>query len=269
MTLLHKSLLLVIVVTFTVVLTWCGAGGESLRGSYLERAIASAERWEFERSIQQYELALEEQPTYDGWVWAWIVYYALEQYTKAGDAFEQAYLLDNTRVEAYLNLGVLFADQGEYQDALLFFDEALKRSPNDLDIVYNKATALSDLAYTRKQRGWSDHIIIASQALALFRDIIEQQPDNIDAITFAWITHYDVWDYEDALPYLEQAQAADPTALSPSLYLARTHKNLKDYDLAISYYEQTLNIAPGNFQAQEELNDTRILKAQENTWLPQ
>ena len=241
-------------------LTWCGSSSWST--SYLEKAVASAERGELERSIQQYELALEEQPTYDGWVWAGIVYYALERYDEAGDAFEQAYLIDDTRFEAYLNLWVLFADQGSYEDALLFFDEALKRAPNDLDIVYNKATALSDLAYQRKLRWRDDYIILWKQALDLFYDVIEQQPQNVDAITFAWITHYDVNDYEEAIWYLEQAQALDPKALSPTLYLARAHKNLQDYQLARSYYEQALAISPENFQAQEELKEIRRLISQ-------
>lgn len=65
--------------------------------------------------------------------------------TRAAAAWREAIALDPTRADAWLGLGALLHDAGDFVDALAAYDVALTHLPDHADLHYNRAIALEDL----------------------------------------------------------------------------------------------------------------------------
>ncbi|HOK91650.1 MAG TPA: tetratricopeptide repeat protein [Spirochaetota bacterium] len=87
-----------------------------------------------------------------------------------------------------------------------------------------------------------------ANAITEFTDIVESSASNKDkaiALTYLGLIADKRGDYESALKYFERASSYDE---NPEIYLnmAKTYRNLKQYDKAISNAEKSLNLAPAD-----------------------
>ena len=61
------------------------------------------------------------------------------QFEQAIDLFKQAIAVDSNYIDAYYNLGIILQQMNEYDEALSVFKQIIVRQPNDYEAVYNAA----------------------------------------------------------------------------------------------------------------------------------
>jgi tetratricopeptide (TPR) repeat protein len=144
-----------------------------------------------------------------------------------------------------VELGVEQLNLGDPRDALFYFNEALKKNPNNVRALVDKGIALArtgDLA----------------NAKALFDQAIEQgeKDGKVDhrAVVNAGIAISIYGDQRDALKYFDRVIDNAKIVRQETLYAALVNKGvvfyeLEKYEEAITYYDQALTINPGKLGA--------------------
>ncbi len=189
----------------------------------------------------------------------WITAYEQGNLLQAQEYFEQAIIQDPSNLQALLNMWVIVAELWELTRAIRYFDAALNISPNDPLILYNKATVLSDLSYHEKIAWTAGFILYWRQALDLFDRVISIDPSFTDAYIFQGITHYDIGDYETALPYLYTWLEQEPESINALFYLWKTYKELWNNNKALEYLQQLLRHDPNHLQTKQKINQIQGL----------
>jgi len=160
----------------------------------------------------------------------------------------------STRVAAAVAIGKLKADQflREAVDCIVFFAKsadvefqraavaAMKDIPGAADAVYAEVSFM----YDRNER---------AQALALIDEIIIAHPDDSVAY-FArgwWFESEERW--EEAIPDFQRASKLFPGWPDPQHYLARSLSAISNFDEALVYARQAVELAPDNSEYQLSL----------------
>jgi len=86
---------------------------------------------------------------------------------------------------------------GEYKQAVRIYEQLLENNPNDIDILKMKAIALINL---------DDNL----NSLKDFYKIIQQEPNNVIALTGMGVGFGNLGEYKEASTYLEKALKEDP-----------------------------------------------------------
>jgi tetratricopeptide (TPR) repeat protein len=144
-----------------------------------------------------------------------------------------------------VELGIEQLQSGDPEDALIYFNEALKKDPDNIKALVDKGIALArsgDLA----------------AAKALFDKAIQQGEKqgqvNYRAVVNAGIAISIYGNQNDALPYFNRVIDNANIVRAETLYAALVNKGvvlheLQRYEEAIKYYDQALEINPGKLGA--------------------
>jgi tetratricopeptide (TPR) repeat protein len=198
----------------------------------------------------------ESSPDSKGWERLGLVLLKMGQSDKAQEVYEV--LLDQTTNESekgpiYHQLGCVKVDQGEYQEAIAFYEKALaigqqslpRNNPNltasynNIGNVYNSmGDYLKALSYYEKS------LAIQQQSLPPNHPDLASSYNNIGAV------YSRMDDYLKALSYYEKSLAIKQQSLPPNHPdLAVSYNNIgyvydsiDDYPKALSYYEKALAI---------------------------
>ncbi len=91
------------------------------------------------------------------------------------------------------------------------------------------------------------------QAESACREIVENQPDNADALHLLGVLSYQAGNYDAAMKYLSEALRHIPANAYVHYNLGNVYKNKREFDKAISFYQKALRLNPNLFEAYHNL----------------
>jgi tetratricopeptide (TPR) repeat protein len=149
----------------------------------------------------------------------------------------------------YNTVGVRFAETEKHQDAISFFDEALKCYSLDARLYYNKAVSLAHLGYYE-------------QSLHLCKQAIKLDSSDCKAYFNMGVCLALSGKYEEAVNFYNQAAKIHPKDYH--IYYHRADALLRSghLDLAIKDYKQALVICPDDSSLRKDY-ETALYYSQE------
>ena len=123
---------------------------------------------------------------------------SLGKYEEAISWFDKALKVDPKNVDALYNKGVALDNLGRYEEAISWYDKALEVHSNDVNALNNKGTALHHLGRYEEAISWYDKAL-------------EIDHNDIDAIYNKGLALANLHKKQDALALLDNALTIDPT----------------------------------------------------------
>lgn len=225
----------------------------------LKKGSFFIEKGDFEAALNHYNKAISYDPLH-AWYGKGLVYVQMGDDKNALESFNKC-LLDNDFVPALLERGKLLKRTGRPEYAQKSLDTALKLSPNNPVILYEKADLLLDL------NEYDSALILFDKILSLAPNffhawhgkgdifsITEFEEEALDAYSNSlninssflpsWvglgITYTELGQFEDALDCFTTALEFNPSFNFLYLCMSKIYQNLEDYDSAIYYIDTAL-----------------------------
>jgi tetratricopeptide (TPR) repeat protein len=205
--------------------------------NYLSYGSVFFQRGYYDQAEASFQLALLDDPSSAEALYGLgSVYLNQDKNSQARDSFERALKLQSsypgTLPNAWNNLGLLATREGRAGEAILYFQEALKLSPDHLIALDNLGSAY------RQQKNWD-------KARKAFERALAVSPEDPEANYGLGMVFAQTNDTPHAYRYLQQAlkfRPGYPEALNNLgvLYL-RTQRR----DEAVASFEECIRVAPG------------------------
>lgn len=128
--------------------------------------------------------------------------------------------------------GMVYVQQGKYQEALADFDRALKLAPDHVPTMEAKAAALARL------KRFDEALALLEQARKLAPDSVEPLVERARVFEFRE-------DHAAALADLNEAQRLDPANPVVLLLRADVYRQTEEYDKAMADVDRALRLRPG------------------------
>ncbi len=206
------------------------------RRNYLSYGSVYFQRGYLDQAEASFKLALNDNPSSAEALYGLgSVYLKLEKIREARESFERAIKLrvsyPDTLPNAWNNLGLLATREGRTADAIPYFEEALRLSPDHLVALENLGNAY------RQQKRWNEARKVLERAVAV-------GPQDPEANYSLGMVFAQLDDSDRAYEYLQKAlklRSAYPEALNNLgvLYL-RTRRR----DEAVASFEECIRVAP-------------------------
>ncbi len=185
--------------------------------------------------------------TYRDWYELSLLYIRAEKLEEAKDCLSQAVSLRPKLYKAYIQLGFIYFWENNLSEAYVFFFRAMQESPCEKSALYG----LEKIA-----NSWSKHKKTQSQAIDLYRELIQCQPDNSDYFYYIGrvLAYAHRWD--EAKEVLEESIRLSSHNLDAEMELARIYIWEKNWVAAEEIYRRY----PDNPEAEEGLAKIAIYK---------
>jgi len=170
---------------------------------------------------------------------AWSSSYGLEASKKYAEALSALSGISETGSDAQLlqlRKGWLSYLQGQYNDSVNFYQEALEKNPKSLDAALGATLPL--LA----QQRWQEAAKYAQQVLA-------SSPNQYTAYLRLIVAEEGAKDWSSMKKHAEELTERYPTDTSAFVYLARAYAWLGDKDSAKKAYTAVLSRLPKHYEA--------------------
>lgn len=135
--------------------------------------------------------------------------------------------------EAYAHLGLLAAHQEHYREAVPLYRKALALNPAMPSLRLNLGLSLFKSGALK-------------EAIQTFTPLLKSEPSSspgaLRLATLIGMAHYGLGEYAAAVPYLEQATAADTQNLPFRLALAHSCLRSQQYQCVLDVYHQILTL---------------------------
>jgi len=138
-----------------------------------------------------------------------------------------------TDAEAYAHLGFLEAQKGDYKEAVPLYRKAIALNPSMPGLQLNLGLSLFKSGAMKEA---------ADTFMPLLKDQPPSSPEALRLTTLIGLARYGSGDYAAAVPFLEQATAADPQNLPFRLALAHSCLWSKQYQCVLDVYHQILTL---------------------------
>ena len=138
-----------------------------------------------------------------------------------------------TDAEAYAHLGFLEAQKGDYKEAVPLYRKAIALNPSMPGLQLNLGLSLFKSGAMKEA---------ADTFMPLLKDQPPSSPEALRLTTLIGLARYGSGDYAAAVPFLEQATAADPQNLPFRLTLAHSCLWSKQYQCVLDVYHQILTL---------------------------
>ena len=174
-----------------------------------------------------------------------VSYLALGQPEDAEENFKKALEVNSSYYNALINLGVLYGNAGKYDEAIEYYDKAIKLiPPSDAAIVYIKKGSL--LTLTGK---YDDALSAFKQA-----EPNAKKTDQLALYTGLGVIYYINKDSGAAEEAFNRAIESDPSnATIPYYNLGMVKINEKDYVDAKKALEKAVSISPSGMERVNQL----------------
>jgi tetratricopeptide (TPR) repeat protein len=143
------------------------------------------------------------------------------KYQEAIEYYERALRIDPNHVNALNNKGVALANQGEYKEAIECYDKALEIDPNYTTAQNNKKLALEKLKNSKKR-----------------------DSEDVDALIEKGFDLYIGGEYEEAIECYDKALSVNPYYVVALHNKGKVFSYLEKYEEAIECYDKALEIDP-------------------------
>ena len=157
----------------------------------------------------------------------------LERYEEAAEVLQKAVRLDPKLEFAHFNLGKALAFTGKGEDADASFEASFSLSP--------ERKVLAQAARLHKEGN-------LEEAEKLYRQVLKNNPDNVDAMRMLAMVAATLKRYDDAERLLRRALGIAPDFLTAVIDLGRILKEQDRYEEAIGYFKKAIEINPNNPQ---------------------
>ena len=159
-------------------------------------------------------------------------------------SFKKALKLNESYIEAHLNLSITYNEMGRYTEAVTEYEKAMK-----LEQVEGKLTTgmKSKLANAHKELGISYlEIEEFENARIEFCKALKISPQFLDIRTLLGNTYIKMKKYEDAITELEKVVGVNPTYIDARIKLAVAHYRKGEKETANNILNETLSFAQDN-----------------------
>ena len=173
-----------------------------------------------------------------------LVFEDLGEVDKAIGSFQSAVEIDPELIEAWINLGKLWAFKKE-PIAIQFFDNALRVDSTNVVALHEKAYYLSNTLNDLEG------------ALALYKKIIVSHPQYADAYFNAGLLYLDMDSLDRAMQQFDLNIQVDPTFPQAYYYRGFCAEMKGNPESAAKDYESALNLAPDYDKAREALDNLK------------
>jgi Tfp pilus assembly protein PilF len=124
-----------------------------------------------------------------------------------------------------------FYEIGNNEKALIYYNLAIKKDPNNAAALHNKGNALHNLERYE-------------EAIEYYDKALDEDPDYASAFHGKGIAHSALEKYEEAIEYYELALDAEPDYAQALKSIGNAYYNLGQYQKAIEYYDKALDEDP-------------------------
>jgi tetratricopeptide (TPR) repeat protein len=158
---------------------------------------------------------------------------------------------DDIVLESSMDLGNKYLNQGNYTEAIKYYDKALVIDPNYVSVLNSKGVALKNLG------NYTEAIKYYDKALAI-------DPNYVNALHNKGVVLDNLGNYTEAITYYDKALAIDPNRVETLNNKGVVFYDLRNYSEAISYYDKGLTIDP-NYTLSLNNKGNAIAKLVEST----
>lgn len=176
-------------------------------------------------------------------IWALLgsAYQLSDQDSLALEALDVSLELDASQIGAYITLGFIYDERGDWDKAIEVYDQALTISPDD-------ALLLNNYAYLLAQKGTR-----LEDAMSMVQKALEKSPDNPSYLdTYGWI-YFVMGDYSKAMEYIQRALELNPENPDILDHIGDIYEKMGDYAKARDAWIKALEFDPENIPIREKL----------------
>ena len=149
-------------------------------------------------------------------------------------------------------LGVIHSQAKNFQLGLDYLDQALRIAPDNVDAIRNRQTAARQFAREKIQAAVVRHRGgDLSGAEDIYHEVLEQNPDNFDALQLLGTLAGQTQRLELAVAYLDRAIALKPDHAEVHSGRGNVLKNLKRFDEALASYDRAIALKPEYAEAHD------------------
>lgn len=124
-----------------------------------------------------------------------------------------------------------YFDKGEFENAIDCFDQLLANDPDNIELIYGKASALLENENYEK-------------AIEFFDDILKIDENYVDAICAKGVALMGLDKLQEAEKYFDKALFLDPNHLLSLFNNANLLFDSENFSEALEYYQKTVDLAP-------------------------
>lgn len=139
--------------------------------------------------------------------------------------------MDSESVDELVNKGNSLVDEGKYEEAVSFYDKALKINSQDVVALSNKGTALDQLGRYE-------------DAVKCFDKVLEINPKDEEALNNKGSSLIRLNRYEEAIECFNEALTVNPNNFVTHYNKGIAFGKLGKYEDAIKSYDTTIKIVP-------------------------
>ncbi len=125
----------------------------------------------------------------------------------------------------------LMIDRKDLDSSLRYFQNILKKDPNNTNALYGLAVIQGKLGKT-------------SESFANFERALSLSPDDADILRDLGIRHFNLGNTAAAIEALQRTHSIDEKDSSTIFYLGRSYETIGDYRTSLGFYEEFLKKNP-------------------------
>jgi tetratricopeptide (TPR) repeat protein len=244
---------------------WGHQGAQAESRAYKQYGDSFLHQGDYRRAIASYQKALQITPERVSVMINLAVAYTHAGFLQEADReLKAASRLESTRKDLIsFNLGELLEQQGKTEEAIRYYRQAIG-SKVDQGLVYRKLGLLylGAKRYEEAREAFENTLANQTDVKLSYMDMLNRSLDDYedDTLTLSIIeaqfsrsvSTEDLASYD--LKIIRQLQQTDPEIAKTHNHLAYIHVQMKDYSSAARHYQRSLEIWPGNPDAQSGIN---------------
>ena len=148
----------------------------------------------------------------------------------------------NPDYRAYLNIGLIYMDKGQFKPAIDQFQEALRLQPSDAKVRYNLGSALTDDGQIK-------------EAIGQLQEAVRLQPDYAEAWCGLGIACYKNGQVDEAISQFQKAIHLNPDNAEACYNLGVALNSKGQVEAAIARYQEAIRLKPDYVEAHYNLGN--------------
>ncbi len=167
--------------------------------------------------------------SYDMFAILGAAYNNLGDYSVAIEQFQKAIEKDQKKIQAYTNICATLINQERYEEALVYYDQALEIFPGNASIYYFKGSVYNKLERFEAARD-------------SYLKSIEQNPESANAHFYLGVCYINLGHPEEAISSCERAIAIKKDFINAYINMGIAYRMLRNGFKAVQIFQLALNI---------------------------
>lgn len=180
-------------------------------------ATVLADKGQFREALKEYLIAIELEPLSPTAHYNLASFLATHAHDLAVGEYKETLALEWDYPDGHLNLGLTYAERGQFQEALASYQEALKIDARDMVARHEMATVLMDMGRP-------------GEAIPMLREVTKVEADNLDAWVDLGNCYATKGIYSESEKALQKALELDAADLMANYHMAALRAAQGDAD---------------------------------------